>query len=324
MLTYFPYWDISYLVAVSFTLGSIVWVLNSFLVFLPLANPRSEFPGEVLYGGGVTAFIGVIIFEIGGILLMLEAINENSERCFGWAVERLCQGRSKSDDEEDDDTDIVKLSPAEDTCSHHHRNSMSLAAPPEDVTRQSTMKLLDPRPMHTNSWHPLPKTSQEPPATKGWIWWPTSKALRTHYLRSIGFLASLILFISATVFFVSGLTSLPGIFNRMTPAETIAFFWVPQVIGGVGFVISGWMFMVETQRHWWEPAFDTLGWHVGFWNLLGGVGFLISPCFGFNSRPWAQYQACLATLWGSWAFLIGSVVQWYECLEKNPVEVGRG
>jgi hypothetical protein len=110
----------------------------------------------------------------------------------------------------------------------------------------------------------------------------------------------------------------------MSFRETIAFYWVPQLIGGVGFVISGWMFMVETQKHWWKPALDILGWHVGFWNLVGGIGFLLCPCFGLDSRPWAQYQACLATFWGSCAFLVGSLIQWYECLEKNPVVVGKG
>jgi hypothetical protein len=34
----------------------------------------------------------------------------------------------------------------------------------------------------------------------------------------------------------------------------------------------------------------------------------------------AQYQSALATFWGSWAFLIGSVVQWYESLDTHPVE----
>lgn len=33
-----------------------------------------------------------------------------------------------------------------------------------------------------------------------------------------------------------------------------------------------------------------------------------------------EYQTCLATFWGSWAFLIGSVIQWYESLDKFPVE----
>ncbi|KJX92914.1 hypothetical protein TI39_contig4555g00004 [Zymoseptoria brevis] len=167
MLTYYPYWDISYLVAVSFTLGSLVWVLNSFLVFLPLAIPRSKFPGEVLYGGGITAFIGVIIFEIGGALALLEAVNENRERCFGWAVARLYAGRKNADGEDDEDDDAVRVIPVGDSCCDHDLTSPSLPVSPDDHQRQPTMKLLDPRPMHTNSWHPVIRSRRR--SQKRWV-----------------------------------------------------------------------------------------------------------------------------------------------------------
>lgn len=83
MFTSFPIWDISYLVAIFFALGSLVWILSASFVFLPLVNPQSEFPGEIIQGGGFTAFIGATIFELGGVLLMLEALNDNRAACFG-------------------------------------------------------------------------------------------------------------------------------------------------------------------------------------------------------------------------------------------------
>jgi hypothetical protein len=33
--------------------------------------------------------------------------------------------------------------------------------------------------------------------------------------------------------------------------------------------------MLETQRKWYIPAFDTLGWHIAVWNLIGGIGFTV-------------------------------------------------
>ena len=72
MATHYPYWDVSWLVAVIFTIGSAVWVINAFLAFLPLVQPNTEFHDEVLVGGGVSAFIGATIFEIGSVLLMIE------------------------------------------------------------------------------------------------------------------------------------------------------------------------------------------------------------------------------------------------------------
>lgn len=83
MTQQYPYWDISWLVATIFTLGSVVWVINAFFSYLPLAQPQTVFNNEVLVGGGVTAFIGATIFEIGSILLMIEAVNETKSGCFG-------------------------------------------------------------------------------------------------------------------------------------------------------------------------------------------------------------------------------------------------
>ena len=83
MMTQYPFWDVSWLVATIFTLGSVVWVINAFFSYLPLAQPSTSFKNEVLVGGGISAFVGATIFEIGSILLMLEAINENQTGCFG-------------------------------------------------------------------------------------------------------------------------------------------------------------------------------------------------------------------------------------------------
>ena len=119
MFTQYPYWDVSYLVAVIFTLGSVVWVINAFFAYLPLAQPQTEFGTEILYGGGITAFIGATIFEIGSVLLMLEAVNENRTGCFGWALEKLLEG--------DGDTGAkVRVCPDGERCSHHHKNKRNL------------------------------------------------------------------------------------------------------------------------------------------------------------------------------------------------------
>jgi hypothetical protein len=78
--------------------------------------------------------------------------------------------------------------------------------------------------------------------------------------------------IAATVFWISGFTALPGILNVLSPGLSDGVFWTPQIVGGSGFILSGWLFMIETQKHWWQPAPTVLGWHIGFWNLIGGIG----------------------------------------------------
>jgi hypothetical protein len=222
---------------------------------------------------------------------MAEAINENRTGCFGWALERAVSPKEIGDGDGN-----VALKPSKSHCTHHHSNKHNLVG-------------------SSNS------TPDKSDATRSWIWWPYNHDLRTHYLHSLGFLASFSQLIGATIFWISGVTALPGIYNRMSRLITIILYWTPQVLGGLGFIISGTLFMLETQTKWWKPAPKTLGWWIGLWNLIGGVGFTICPAFGYDQSSWAQYQACLSTFWGSWAFLVGSVVQWYESLEKFPVEV---
>jgi hypothetical protein len=113
MFTTCPYWDVSYLVAVVFTLGSVVWCINAFFVWLPLQDPSTEFTGEITDGGGWTAWIGATIFEFGSILLMIEAVNENRADCFGWAVEEVLQEEG-----------LIRLTPH--SCTHHHQNKGNL------------------------------------------------------------------------------------------------------------------------------------------------------------------------------------------------------
>jgi len=113
MFSTYPYWDVSYLVSVVFTLGSVVWCINAFFVWLPLEAPSTEFKDEITTAGGVTAFVGATVFFFGSILLMIEAVNENRADCFGWALEEVLEEEG-----------LVRLKP--DGCVHHHKNRHNL------------------------------------------------------------------------------------------------------------------------------------------------------------------------------------------------------
>ncbi|KAL6902436.1 hypothetical protein GGI43DRAFT_339038 [Trichoderma evansii] len=297
--THYPIWDISWLVAFIFTWGSAVWVINAFFVWLPVVAPSTEFDGEVYYGGGITAFIGAIIFfEFGSILLIFEAINANNSGCFGWAVEQLI-------DSERNGSPQLRVVAARRHCHHHHQNRRNFVGKP------STATLAEARP-----------DSNSDDGKKKWQWFPSWHDLRTHYLHELGFLAGASQLFGATVFGVSGFTALPGVNNHLTPQWRLnAAYWIPQVIGGSGFIVSSSMYMLETQQKWWKPAPHLLGWHIAFWNLVGAFGFTLSGALGMAyNNSGAQFQAGLATFWGSWAFLIGSYLQLYESLNKHPVE----
>lgn len=298
MFTVFKPWDISWLVAQIFVWGSVVWVINSFFAFLPLMDPSTEFNGESLYAGGITAFIGAIVFfETGSILLMIEAVNENNAGCFGWAVEKLVEG-----EEEKVSGSVVAIRPRKDGCTHHHQNKRNLIGDGVASTDEG----------------------DDRKAQRNWNWAPTWQELKTHYFHELGFLACLAQFTGATIFGISGFTALPGILNHLNQRVENGVFWVPQIVGGTGFIVSGILFMIETQEKWYKPAFGVLGWHIGFWNLVGALGFTLcgalGPAYGDSG---AQFQSSCATFWGSWAFLVASVLQLYESVQKNPVEVAK-
>ncbi|KAK9364701.1 hypothetical protein V1509DRAFT_656047 [Lipomyces kononenkoae] len=302
MFTYFPYWDISYLVGFLFSLGSVIWVMNGFFAWLPLQDPSTQLSAESsLLWLGITAFVGATVFEVGSVLLVLEAINVNREGVFGWAVEHVFEEREEKYGQ-------VKVTPQKDERDHHFFASCLPSRP--QSTKSSSVR---------TSYSPTTELDSPPP--QSWQWFPSLHDLRTHLLHELGFLAAISQLAGATIFWISGFTALPGINNKLSQGLLDGIFWTPQIVGGMGFVVSSTLYMLETQKNWYTPAPRILGWHIGLWNLIGAFGFTLCGALGpAFANTGTQYQSALATFWGSWAFLIGSVIQWYESLGKWVIE----
>ncbi|KAF7323645.1 hypothetical protein MKEN_00585200 [Mycena kentingensis (nom. inval.)] len=264
------YWNVSWWVAVLFTLGSIVWVVNGFYAFLPYLLPARFSVDANMEGTGWTAWLGATIFEFGALAGLWEAWNRGDVADFGWNVGRLARVHRESESESPNSTPNLK-------------------------TEASPQK-----PKHE------------------WIWFSTSGK----YFHELGFLAAFVQYWAATIFWISGFTAIPTIQNAISSNQGLldGVFWTPQVIGGTGFIIASALMMLETQKRWYLPAPASLGWHVGFWNLVGGVGFMLCGAFGYalEESTGIAYQSSCSTFWGGWAFLIGSCIQWYECV--NPVK----
>ena len=139
----------------------------------------------------MTAFIGATIFELGSVLLMLEAINENREGCFGWAVREAW---------EDHERKHLDFSPDKGNCAHHHMNRRNL------VGKSSV-----------SSEHDTNLKNEPLKVGRAWSWYPSWSDLKTHYVHEIGFLACSAQMFGATIFWISGFTALPGILNHLSP-----------------------------------------------------------------------------------------------------------
>ncbi|KAJ5535029.1 hypothetical protein N7527_001283 [Penicillium freii] len=307
MVTYVPYWDVSYLVAMSFTIGSAIFIVNGFFVWLPLVDKKTEFHDEIIVAGGWTGFVGTTIFELGGVLLVIEACNTNHTGCFGWALETVLE---KSIEDGIPRHTMNDIRPMASRCEHHHANRKSF---------------LGERHYHANdnAHSQGDDTGYVTSSTDGmsFRWIPSISELRRHYFHEIGFIASFTLFVSATIFWIGGIVGIPGIFTHMSQGLIDGLSWGTTTLGGMGFTLSSLLYMLETQSKWYIPSWHVLGWHIGLWNLIGSVGFTLYGALGSaSSNSGVNYQSSLATFWGSVAFMIGSMIQWYESLQKHPVE----
>ncbi|XAO22397.1 hypothetical protein I312_101167 [Cryptococcus bacillisporus CA1280] len=284
--------DVSFWLAVSFTLGSAIWVINGFLVWFPLLRPKLD-TDTFLRTSSATAFIGGTIFELGSYLMVVEALDRGREINFGTAIGQLL---------------------------HHRRHT------PHNATLNSST-LVNPSEERSYTASSTPPNSKQDIKTgivegaKGFIWW--GKPM----WHDMGYMAAIVQLFAATVFWVSTLTGLPGVIPGYasgggSTAIIDVFFWTPQVVGGTGFIVSSAILMIEVQKHWWLPNIIDIGWWVGFWNLIGAIGFTLCGALGYSSASGMVYESDLATFWGSWAFLIGSAFQVTEVIWREPPDGG--
>lgn len=293
MFTTFPYWDVSFLVAFFFTIGCAAFIIDGFFYWLPLVDPSTEFPHETTTAGGLAAFIGATLFQLGAVLLVVEAVNANQTGCFGWALEQTLTHDSEEKHHHSSGR-VMRCTPNPHKCAHHHRDKHNLVKDPASSGPSSS--------------------------NRRWEWWPTWTELWTHYFHELGFVANFSLFVGATVFYVSGVLDIPGVYDHLPQGVLWGVYWLTYLVGGVIFVVASALYMLEVQPNWYTPAPHLLGWHIGVWNLIGSIGWTLSASLGYCSASWCSYQSNLSLLWASTAYMIGSVLLWYEALDKYPVE----
>ncbi|KGQ03697.1 hypothetical protein BBAD15_g11067 [Beauveria bassiana D1-5] len=120
--------------------------------------------------------------------------------------------------------------------------------------------------------------------------------------------------LGATIFYLCGILALPGI--HLSVQAKWGVYYLPYLVGGILFALASVFYILETQPNWYTPQPFKIGWHIGFFNLLGGVGWTLAASFGYCEAHWCRYQSELSLIWASIAFTFGSALQWYESLDK--------
>ncbi|KFG82236.1 integral membrane protein [Metarhizium anisopliae] len=313
MFTLFPYWDVSWLVGVSFTIGCLLFVASGLFCWLPIAYPETQFPHEKLVAGGVSAFVGATLFQVGAVLLFLESYNDRAETQFGGAMEDLFANRlgiaRRARDHGPKHFEVGDPSKQHLYRDDSHPRSMSsgVLASAENIDDQRDA------PRERSNGNDVNGTGRH------WQWWPSWHDVTTHYIYEIGFLASCTMSVGATVFYICGILGLPGIFDNLSDVALKGAYYFPYLLGGVLFAVSSVLYILETQPNWYTPQPFKIGWHVGVWNLIGSLGWTMAASFGYCRASWCVYQNELTLIWASAAFSFGSALQWYESLDKYVV-----
>ena len=333
MATTFPYWDMSFWSGSSYTIGSALFVADGALAWGPVAfGVNFESSSADKLGGPLCFFIGALFYQVGAVAAYLEAVNDGSFH--GSAMRRLLDGNEDDSKKLLDDKIHDFFGHIKPHKPHHNPDTKMPEVDPEAGWKTKEDRLLRPGSIYPDGKLPAPRrggidlggdeTQQSTYDT--WRWWPTWRALREHHVYEIGWLACTIQLFGVTLYGITAVVILPGILTSLKPWQELGAFWVPQVVAALCFLIASLMFMFETQEKWWKPEPKVLGWWIGVWSTAGSVGFELIACFGIKALAsgekghWAEYQSDLATVWGSACYLIGSFLQWYEALNKKPIE----
>ncbi|KAH8722348.1 hypothetical protein GQ44DRAFT_622857 [Phaeosphaeriaceae sp. PMI808] len=247
MATVYPLKDMTWVVAVMFAVGSLVFTINAFFGLLPLVIPSTQFETNATVAIPATILIGGSLFVIAGFLSIPASINAR-------------------------------------------RGSLNIEKLPEGATAEYRPALV---------------------GSKEWVWFLPSSELKDITLHNRPFQAGLIQVVGGMILSISAVAGTPGVVDPMSPIFPTLVFW-PQVIGGAMFALANLMLVISEQEKWYKPKPLNAAWQGAFQSFVGGFGFMITGVFLLQG---AILESAVAAFGGSWAFFIGSLIQWYIVMQ---------
>ncbi|KAK6362438.1 hypothetical protein LTS17_012862 [Exophiala oligosperma] len=289
MLTTFPYWNMAFWSGWCYSIGSALFIVSSCISWVPLAYPNID-EGHTLetYGSPLTFFFGACLYQIGGVMAYLEAINDG---CFaGAAMKRLLEGHQDIERELLDaklHTFFGHLIPH-----HHHEddddesngNSVNAAANNwESITNSNSRPedLYDEAKERVERRQGVDHGSASAQHQSGevreylvWRWWPNWNSFIHYHIRELGYVACAVQLFGVTLYGITSVVILPGIYDSLSQWQLVAAYWVPQTVASCCFIIASIMFTIMAQDRWNKPKWGAVSWWIGIYALIGSVGFL--------------------------------------------------
>ena len=308
--------NISWWVAVIFCLGTVCWVLAGHIFMWPFPNATAA-----KYTIGYVELAGILLFDFGCYLLILEALNEDVDICCG---AKVCQIANKgvsnipseapTAEEWHLDADLLKQGLL---CKRSREEYVySYVDSEERFTKRKASKLYA-YVKNDSSMVDADETVQK--QCRPWRWWGWD-------FHNVGFTAAFLLGFGCVIFSIAVITAIPGVVDDDQWQVQQALIWAPQTVGSVCFVLSGLLFTLEEQDVWYKPGLNRIGWYASFANLIGGIGFLISSIFGYLANWNGNGEVCCQhwgtafnAFYGNWSFMVGSLILLLEVENKDPV-----
>lgn len=127
--------------------------------------------------------------------------------------------------------------------------------------------------------------------------------------RDIGWLSCALQFPGTLMFNVNTFDALQSGFDWLQKDLAV---WVPDIVGSVLFLGSGYLAFAEVEQGHWPRALKDYSWWATAWNLFGCIAFMISAVLAFVPPTMPSNVLTIVsvafTLLGAVGFLIGSLL----------------
>ncbi|KAH8897297.1 hypothetical protein GQ53DRAFT_638317 [Thozetella sp. PMI_491] len=150
--------------------------------------------------------------------------------------------------------------------------------------------------------------------SSSWAWIPSRVDFNKTF-KTIPFQAGLIMLLGGAILSTSVVAGFPGVLDptdAFLPQVTI---FLPLTVGGSLFVSANLLLMFWLQPKWYLPAIGNAAWQGAFWSTVGSLNFALTGLLLFQGDV---FGSSVTNLVGSAAFLIGSIIQWYDLMGFHP------